>query len=127
MKVSHDHLMRSIKIVDIGYITVLYIAVAILCAKAVDHVFGNFDEEKEKQKGAARLTLELVGSVWAYGVLAYVVRNVVELIPFPLDGYRGYDHLRVIELRSGMVFSFTFLLFSNMLKNKISFYYKNVL
>ena len=119
--------MRSIKIVDIGYISVLYIAMAILCAKAVDNFFQKFDGESEAKKGKVQLTLELVGSVWAFGVLVYVVRNVVELVPFPLHGYQGYDHYRVQELGSAGVFSFTFLLFSNLLKNKIAYYYSHVL
>ena len=125
--VSNDILMRSIKILDIGYIAVLYITMAIICAKMVDRFFGNFDENVEAKKGGVRLTLELVLSVWAYGVLIYLVRNLIGLVPFPLHGYQGYDHYKVKELGSAMVFSFTFLLFSSMLKNKIAFYYNHVL
>ena len=125
--ISNDILMRSIKILDIGYIAVLYITMAIICAKTVDKFFGNFDEKVEAKKGSVRLTLELVFSVWAYGVLIYLVRNLIGMVPFPLHGYQGYDHYRVKELGSAMVFSFTFLLFSNMLKNKIAFYYSHVL
>jgi hypothetical protein len=124
--VGNDVLMRSIKILDIGYITIVYIAFAIGCAKLVDQVFGAFDEKAEKKKSKVRLTLEMVLAVWAYGVLIYVVRNVVELIPFPLHGYEGFDHFRVKELKNATVFTFTFLMFSNLLKNKVLFYYQHV-
>jgi len=123
---SNDVLMRSIKILDIGYITVIYIAIAIVCAKLVDKIFGEFDEKKEKKKTKLRLSLEMIGAVWAYGVLIYVVRNVVELVPFPLDQFHGFEHQRVKELKSATVFTFTFLMFSNILKNKVLYYYKNM-
>jgi hypothetical protein len=123
---GNNILMRSIKIVDIGYITVLYIAIAIVCAKLVDKIFGEFDENIEKEKTKLRLSLEMIGAVWAYGVLIYVVRNVVELIPFPLDQYHGFEHQRVKELKSATVFTFTFLMFSNILKNKVLYFYKSM-
>jgi hypothetical protein len=120
---SNDILMRSIKIIDIGYITVLYIAFSLFCAKITDKVMGKFDEKKELKKSKFRLTIELIIAVWLYGVLIYVVRNIVEIIPFPLDNFHGFSHKKVKELNSAMVFTFTFVLFSSYLKHKLSFYY----
>jgi hypothetical protein len=71
-----------------------------------------------------QLTLEFILTVWLYGVLIYIVRNLIELVPFPLDNYHGFSHKKVKELSSAMVFSFTFLLFSKYLKAKLDFYYK---
>jgi hypothetical protein len=121
---SNDILMRSIKIIDIGYITVLYISLSLVCAIAVDKVMGEFDEKIEAKKPLWRLTLEFILTIWLYGVLIYVVRNLIELVPFPLDGYQGFSHKRVKELGSAMVFTFTFVLFSKHLKSKLDFYYK---
>jgi hypothetical protein len=121
---SNDILMRSIKIIDIGYITVLYISLSLVCAIAVDKVMGEFDEKIEAKKPLWRLTLEFILTIWLYGVLIYVVRNLIELVPFPLDGYHGFSHKRVKELNSAMVFTFTFDLFSKYLKAKLDFYYK---
>ena len=44
---SNDILMRSIKIVDIGYITILYIITSVICAIITDKVLGEFDEKAE--------------------------------------------------------------------------------
>jgi hypothetical protein len=121
---SNDILMRSIKIVDIGYITVLYISLSLVCAMTLDKVMGEFDEKKEAKKPLWRLTLEFILTIWLYGVLIYVVRNLIALVPFPLDGYQGFSHKRVKELDSAMVFTFTFVLFSKYLKAKLDFYYK---
>jgi hypothetical protein len=121
---SNDILMRSIKIFDMGYITILYVTLSLVCAMSVDKLFGDFDEKIESKKPLWRLTLEFILTIWLYGVLIYVVRNLIELVPFPLDGYHGFSHKRVKELNSAMVFTFTFVLFSKYLKAKLDFYYK---
>jgi len=121
---SNDILMRSIKIIDIGYITVLYIILSLICAVITDKVMGNFDEKAEAKKPHWQLTLEFILTVWLYGVLIYVARNLIELVPFPLDNYQGFSHKKVKELGSAMVFTFTFVLFSKYLKQKLDFYYK---
>ena len=121
---SNDILMRSIKIIDIGYISVLYIAFSVMCATVLDKIMGDFDEQYESTKPLWQLTAEFFLIIWFYGVLIYVVRNLVELIPFPLDKYHGFEHKRVKELSSAMVFTFTFVLFSSYLKKKLDFYYK---
>ena len=122
--IANDILMRSIKIIDIGYITVLYIIISLICATITDKAMGDFDEKHESKKSLWQLTLEFVLVVWFYGVLIYIVRNIIELVPFPLNNYYGFSHKKVKELSSAMVFTFTFVLFSNYLNKKFQFYYK---
>ena len=120
---SNDILMRSIKIIDIGYITVLYFTFSVILAMLTDKIMGKFNPDIEKQKSILRLTIEMVVTIWMYGVLIYIVRNIVGAIPFPLDTYHGFDHKKVKELNSAMVFTFTYVLFSNYIKSKLLFYY----
>jgi hypothetical protein len=120
---QHDLLMRSIKIIDIGYLSAIYAILALICAKAFDRTIGEFDAQKESLKPKVQLSLELVAALWSFGVLIYAVRNVVELFPFPLNGYKGYKHSLVKELGSTMMFTITFFIFNQYLHNKISFYY----
>ena len=123
---QNDILMRSIKILDIGYITVIYVAFSVICAFIIDKTIGKFDENKEMGKSAWQIICEMILAIWFYGVLIYVVRNLVELIPFPLNGYQGFDHKRVKELGSATVFTFTFLIFCEYFKNKVIFFYKTI-
>jgi hypothetical protein len=123
---SHDILMRSIKMVDIGYIACIYIGFAMMCAKLTDVWFGEFNEILELQKPRTQLTVELIMTVWFYGIMIYVVRNVAGLIPFPLDGYKGFVHDRVKELKNATVFTFTYVLFSTFFREKIRFYYNTL-
>lgn len=118
--------MRSIKILDIGYISIIYIIVALSVSKTVDNILGEFDEMKERENPFWRKSIELAFTFWLYGVLIYVVRNVVERIPFPLHGYQGFDHYRVRELGSAAVFSISFMIFNNFVRSKVSYYYENL-
>ena len=123
---GHDLLMRSIKMVDIGYLIVIYVFLAIICSKITDFIFGKFQEEEEKKKSFLTLSIELIFSLWLYGILIYFIRNLVPLIPFPLDGFQGFEHHRVKEVGNATVFTFIFLLYSNLLRNKILYYYKRL-
>lgn len=120
---QNDILMRFIKIIDIGYINVLYVFLSLAFAKLTDYIMGKFDSKNEMKKGKVRLTIEFILSLWIYGVIIYISRNLIELIPFPLDGYEGFNHRRVKELGSASAFIFTFVLFSDYIKNKLLFYY----
>ena len=123
---GQDILMRSIKMLDIGYLTVIYVFFAIICAKITDMLYGEFDEKKEEQKSLVVLFIELIISLWLYGVLIYVIRNIVPLIPFPLNGFQGFDHLRVKEVYNASIFTFVFLLYCNILMYKIKYFYERL-
>jgi hypothetical protein len=124
---TNSTLVRIIKILDIGYIAIIYIAIAFAFAYITDKIMGDFDEKKESKKSSIRLTLEMVIGVWMYGVLTYIVRNVVELIPSPLNGLYGFKHIKVKELTSAEFFMFTYFIVSNYLITKILFYYNHIL
>lgn len=124
---ENDLLMRGIKLLDIGYINVLYVVMALVFAKLTDYIMGQFNSNDELKKSKSRLTLEFILALWIYGISIYVARNLVGLIPFPLDGYQGFEHRRVKELGSATAFTFTYVLFSDYIKNKLLFYYNTFL
>lgn len=121
-----DLTRRAIKLIDIGYISVLYIFIAVLSAKLTDRVFGKVDPMLEITKSKWRLAAEVVLAVWLFGILFYVIRNVVPLIPFPLDGVAGFSHARMKELTSSQVFSLLYLYFCNYFNDKFTFFYRGL-
>ena len=118
--------LRSVKIFDIGYVTVIYFIIGIIFAKLFDKIFGTFDEKKEKDKSFLRRSLDLIGLMWLSGIVIYIVKNIVELIPSPFDGMYGFDHMKLKELKSGAVFTVIFLLFQSYFKGKLQYYYNNL-
>ena len=115
-------LFRLVKVVDIGYVTVLYFFVAIVLAKALDFFNGKITKEEEQKKSKLFRALELTLILWYTGVLYYIVRNLVELIPSPLNGLYGYQHALLKELKTAGIFTFLFLYFQKGIKDKIQFF-----
>jgi hypothetical protein len=114
-------IVRGIKIIDIGYITAVYLILGILSAKFWDARLGVFDVNKEKKKPLRQSILELILYLWFIGVFIYIIRNVVPLIPFPLNGIYGFDHLKVKEVTSAATFSLAFLYFQKHYQDKIKY------
>jgi hypothetical protein len=121
MNYKKEIIIRSIKIVDIGYITIIYFILGLILAKLCDKYLGNFDINKEKKKPILRSIFELCLYLWFIGVIIYVVRNIVPLIPFPLDGVYGFEHLRVKEVTSATVFTISFIYFQKYYQDKIKY------
>jgi hypothetical protein len=64
------------------------------------------------------ILLELVAQMAFVGIAVYILRNVIELVPFPLDGIYGFDHMKVKELKSGALLSLSVIVFQYNLQSK---------
>lgn len=127
MALTSELMFRSIKILDIGYISILYFSVAFVLAILFDKYYGTFDSEAEQAKSFFRKIMEIVGMIWLIGVTCYIVRNVVERIPSPFQGLYGFDHLRLRELKQADVFVFIFLYFQFYLNDKLKALYDSIM
>jgi hypothetical protein len=120
MNLKKEIIIRTIKIFDIGYITAIYLILGIILAKLCDLYINIYDEEEDDKKSIWVIILEIILYSWFLGVVMYIVRNIVSLIPFPLDGKYGFDHLKVKELTTAITFSITFIFYQSKYKNKIN-------
>jgi len=126
MNINKDIIFRAVKIFDIGYVTVIYFLVGIFMAKAIDNYFGKFDKKKESNKSFLIRTLELIGMIWLYGIILYVVKNIIELLPSPFDDIGGFKHEQLKELKNATVFWFVFLFFQTHFKEKLQAYFDDI-
>ena len=124
--IQHEIIMRSIKIIDIGWVNVQNVVYAFIFAQIVDNIFGKFDIKKESEKPLWRVIIELMIDFWIYGVVVYIVRNILNAMPFPLNGIDGYDHSRLRELNMPVFFSFMFFIFCDYLKSKAAYLYQTI-
>ncbi len=121
--------MRTVKIIDIGYITIVYFILAVLVSIGYDKAFGIYDPQDDDKKSIYRVALELIGIMWLFGVTIYIARNVVELIPSPLsyvplsNPNRKFDHTKLKELTSASVFIFIFIGTNRFFKDKFFYFY----
>jgi len=116
MKVDgKDLFMRLIKIIDIFYINIIYIMSAFYVAYLLDNYVLFMDKNDEiniKNMSFIKYTFDFCFISGIMGVVTYTARNILENIPFPLDGLCGFDHQKVKELKSGAIFGAFLLLFS---------------
>ena len=68
------------KLLDIGLVTVYYFLSAFTLSWLVDRWMGPFDEEKAGKRPLVYIILEVIFQFFLLGVLAYIVRNIVERI-----------------------------------------------
>jgi hypothetical protein len=120
-KLKKELIIRTIKIIDMGYVTMIYFVLGIFLAKICDKFLGNFDIEKEEKKPLYISIIEFLLYIWFIGVVIYIVRNIIPLIPFPLDGMYGFKHLKVKEVTSGSVFAISFIYFQTHYESKIKY------
>jgi hypothetical protein len=123
---SSEFQTRGIKIIDIAYVAAIYLTLGAVLSITIDRQLGKFYEQEADEKSTAQLYGEVLLHFASIGILMYIVRNVVEWIPFPLNGVFGYDHMRLNELRHAGLFGVIFFLFQNNLRDKLVYLSKRV-
>jgi len=121
-KLQNELIIRSIKILDIGYIALLYFIPAMVLAQLMDQLYGEFDKDAELKKSMWQRAIEIIGLLWINAVILYIVKNLVELIPSPFHGLYGFNHFRVRDLTSAAMFTFVFLFCQNAFRSKLLFF-----
>lgn len=116
---KNELFIRSIKIVDIAYISAIYATIVISISVLLDKLVGPIDEQVELEKSIWRVILESWLYIGLVAISAYIVRNLVEKIPFPLDGYGGFVHSKVKELGGGPIYGFLLFFYARNLRKKI--------
>jgi len=119
MSYKKEIIIRGIKIIDIGFITAIYLVLGIVLARGCDHYLGEFDEKTENKKPRWISIIELILYFWFLGVVIYFVRNIVYLIPFPMNGIYGFEHKKVKELSGDTTFAVAFVYFQTYYQKKL--------
>jgi hypothetical protein len=117
----------AVKLLDIGLVTIYFFVLGLAAAKGFDAVMGEFKEDNFEDVPLWKLFLQIVTQLFALGIIAYILRNVVKLIPFPLDGVAGFHHARLKELDGGEVMALVLILFQRNLIDKVLYFVKRVL
>ena len=124
---AYTPLFVAVKLLDIGLVTMYFFVLGLAAAKAFDGILGAFEEENYDNIPTWRIFLEIILQLFFIGVIAYVLRNLVKLIPFPLDGVAGFEHIRLKELDGGEVMALVLILFQRSLIDKVLYFVNRVL
>jgi hypothetical protein len=118
---QNELLFRVIKIIDIAYITVLFFIFAYIFGGYINSFFVYIYGIDYEKKSNFILTLEILSQIIFIGIVCYIGRNLIEYIPFPLDGINGFVHKRVKELGSGAFITVFLVMFQYDMQEKITF------
>ena len=120
-----ESVVRGLKLLDIGYLSLIYFTIAFgLTIVISNYVLGEFDPKEQEHKSSLQLFLECFFHFWMLLVIIYFVRNMMEFIPFPFDGYMGFEHMRVEPAKKDVAFTFLIMWFPPYLRDKIQYLYK---
>lgn len=118
--------LRGIKMIDIAYVACIYLTLGAIISIYIDRKLGKFDPIEADKKSISQLYGEVLLQFSFIGILIYIIRNIVEWIPFPLHGMVGYNHFKLNELRNAGVFGIIFFIFQNNLKDKLMYISKRI-
>lgn len=113
--------IKCIKLIDITYLTIIYVTLSIIFSIYLNRLIGPFDKAKANKKSTLRLVLEIYLNFAVIAIAAYIIRNLVEVIPFPLDDIYDFDHTQVHELNGGIIFGFAIFYYQINLCDKINY------
>lgn len=99
-----DVIRRLVKMVDIVYITIMYAIPALAVGIYLDKLYGQFDPKKHDRRPLLYTAADVATHIGIMGIVAYLARNVIPLIPFPLEGIRGYQHTKTKEVANATFF-----------------------
>jgi len=112
-----------IKVIAIVYATIIFSIGGILLSILADRylIYPLYDrtEEDIKKKSDFRHIVDTTFILGLFGALAYFARNILQKIPFPLDGLNGFEYKRVKEVSSGALILWILINYSVVLTSKI--------
>jgi len=109
-------IIRSIKLVDIGYIYALLGIVGSVSGLGLNTLYG---PPQDGSKSSWLVILEVLGILLLNGSILYLLLNICEYIPSPFQGLYGYDHIRTYKGYAQVILALTLFLFQDSLIIKI--------
>lgn len=114
-------IVRSIKFFAIAYFFVLAFIFSFLIAKYIDLFFDYIYGDDYQSKNINILYLEALSQIIVLGIVSYILRNIIQLIPFPFEGIYGFQYLRVKEVTSPPTVTFFLFIFQYKYQQKLSY------
>jgi hypothetical protein len=114
---------RFAKILDFGFIILLYLFLAMLIAMGLDKIYGKFDSKEADKQSFLVNTIELFIILWVTIIIIYIVRNLIHLIPSPLDKVCGLQHIEITELKNAYFFDILLIYFQKNLTDRMKYLY----
>ncbi len=119
----------GVKWVAIVYVSILQVIIGIIISKTINKMVPPIRRKKDKKTPIEPMRELLFYSFVNLSLLVlanYMIRNIMESIPYPFDGLYGYKHDRLKE-RYGMVISgFILMYYQDNLRERLTIIFKEI-
>jgi len=117
---------RFVKMADICLITVIYFVIGFVSSRLLDYTWRPFNEKEEEQKPLWQTISEILFHLIITALVVYILRNLVQTIPSPLNGLYHLDHLKVKEVQSAPMLTFSILYYQKNLQDRLKYTYNKL-
>jgi hypothetical protein len=111
------------KTTDIALTSIYFFVFALASSVALNFLTEFYDaytrKDKVAKKSLLRLSFEVVANIFFIAFTFWIIRNAVERIPFPLEGYGRYAHAKLSLPTTLVLTSVTMLFFQTTLMDKV--------
>ena len=111
------------KTVDLTLMSLYFFGFALLASITLNFLSQFYEaytmKDKTAEKSMSRLMFEIVANIIFIVLVFWLIRNTVEAIPFPLEGYGGYTHARISLPTIMLLSSLTMFFFQTALMDKV--------
>jgi hypothetical protein len=108
MKKKNKPLFYLIKILDIFYVSNLYLILGVISSNLINQYMIT---DYNSSRGYLVNFIYLLLLVSYISLAVFIIRQLIKFyIPFPLDGIAGYKHKYLKEINGNVVLAFAFLL-----------------
>jgi hypothetical protein len=114
-------LFKCIKFTDIAYVSTLFFIVGYYFGIYIDYFCSYLFGKNFNEKQMIYLMLEILFQIILVSIFAYIGRNLVEKIPFPLDGTFGFVHQNLKELNAVGFINIFIYSFQYYMQDKLEF------
>ncbi len=116
-----------IKLIAMAYVIFFHFTISVFMSKLIDKIIPNVTRDKNNMVNESKFkTVSLMYFNMLLIVYAmYLFRNLIEHIPFPLDGMYGYQHSRLKERTSVVLTSFFIMFYQKSLRERVDIVLNN--
>lgn len=119
--IKKEIIVRSIKIFAITYFLTLAFITCFIFGKYIDDFFVYLYGTDYKSKNIIILYLEALSQIIGIAIASYILRNIIQMIPFPFEGIYGFEYLRVKEVTAPITFTLFLFIFQYKYQAKLSY------
>jgi hypothetical protein len=122
------YMIGGLKILHIGYLTIIYLIFGFLYTKLFEMIYGKIDIGVDNRKPISVQILELISMLWFAAVFLFIVDRSAHKIPHPkiFKGYKYSYSKHFKAIREAGIFIFLFLFFQNSIFDKVSNNFINI-